>query len=271
MLAQATAPPPPRVLRIYREDVKPGMAAAHARLEAGWPRAFAKAGYTSHYVGMTSISGPNEAWFVEPHQSYAALEKSIVDIEKNPVLSAELDKLSADDSAYISNGRSLIAVYNEELSRPSPDPFPLNRYVSVTTYRVRPGKAPDFTEFRRLIKSVNEKEKTSTYFLVYQVVSGAPSGTYLLLRGLKSLKELDPDPNQRTFAQLLGSDNQKKLNELSSNFMMSSEAILFQLSPKMSYPPKEFLAVDAPFWAPKATASATKVVRKDTKKIASNQ
>ena len=220
---------------------------------------------------MTSLSGPNEAWFIEPHQSYAALEKSIADIDNNAALTADLDKLALGDSAFISGARNMIAVYNEELSRQSPDPFPLNRFVSVTTYRVRPGKAAEFTEFRKLLKSVNEKEKTSNYFVIYQVMSGAPNGTYLLLRGLKSLKEMDPDPNRPTMAQLLGSDNQKKLNDLASSFMMSSESALFQLSPGISYPPKEFLAVDKAFWTPKPTASVAKVIKKEPKKIASNQ
>jgi hypothetical protein len=274
VLAQAP-PQPPRVLVIYREEVKSGMSAAHAKVEAGWPRAFARAGATNYYVGMTSRSGPNEAWFLEPHDSYAAFEKSNADIARNPQLSADLDKLSADDGAVTSGGRNLIAVYQEELSRQGTSPFPLNRYVSVTTYRVRPGKAPEFTEFRRLLKSVNESGKTSNYFVIYQVVSGAPSGTYLLLRGLKSLKELDPDPSQPTFAQLLGPDNQKKLNDLSASFLISSEAALFELKPGMSYPPKEFLAVDSAFWAPKATPAKTvKVVtnlKKEPKKVASAQ
>jgi len=274
VLAQAP-PPPPKVLVIYREEVKSGMAAAHAKVEVGWPRAFAKAGATNYYVGMTSRSGPNEAWFLEPHDSYAAFEKSFMDVAKNPQLSAELDRLSADDGAVTSGGRNLIAVYNEELSRQGTSPFPLNRYVSVTTYRVRPGKGPEFTEFRRLLKSVNESCKTSNYFVIYQVVSGAPAGTYLLLRGLKSLKELDPEPGQPTFAQLLGPDNQKKLNDLSASFLMSSEAALFELKPGISYPPKEFLAIDSAFWAPKAmpakTVKVATAVKKEPKKIASAQ
>jgi len=268
-------PAPPKVLVIYREEVKSGMSAAHAKVEAGWPKAFAKAGSTNYYLGMTSRSGPIEAWFLEPHDSYAAFEKSNADDARKPQLSAELDKLGVEDSALISGGRNLIATYQEEISRQGTSPFPLNRYVSVTTYRVRPGKAPEFTEFRRLLKSVNESGKTSNYFVIYQVVSGAPSGTYLLLRGMKSLKELDPDPGQPTFAQLLGPDNQKKLNDLSASFLISSESALFELKPGMSYPPKEFLAIDSAFWAPKAmpakTVKVATVVKKEPKKIASAQ
>ncbi|MEP7271538.1 MAG: hypothetical protein ABI882_08525, partial [Acidobacteriota bacterium] len=61
--AQTPAEPeaPPKVLRIIREHVKPGMGAAHAKIEAGWPHAFAKAASTNYYIGLSSLSGANDA------------------------------------------------------------------------------------------------------------------------------------------------------------------------------------------------------------------
>ena len=273
VLAQAPSQPaPPRVLRIYREEVKPGMTDAHNKLETGWPRAFARANSTDYYIAMTSLTGPNEAWFVEPMQSFETVETRLREQEKNQALTAELDKLGTSDGAYLSGSRGILALYNEELSRPGPDSFALNRYVLVTTYRVRPGKNPDFNAFRALIKSVNETEKTSTHFVIYNVTSGAPTGTFLLFRGLKSMKELDPAPNSRTFAQLLGPANQSKLNELAASFMISSESALFRFRPEMSYPPKEFLTIDGAFWGAKtAGASVTKVTKKEAKKAAGGQ
>ncbi len=260
-----TPEPPPRVIRVFREDVKHGMTAAHAKIEAGWPRAFAKANATNYYVALSSISGANEALFIEPHASYAAIEKVLSETEKNAVLTAELNKLAEEDSAVLNSSRTMIANINEELSRPSPHPFPTMRYVMVTTYRVRPGRGPDFTEFRNLIKSVNESGKTGSYFLVYQVTSGAPAGTYLMLRALKSLAELDPVPDRPTFGQLLGSDNQKKLNELAASALISSETAVFSLSPEMSYVPKEFIAVDAAFWGPKPKPASKSSAKKEAK------
>ena len=59
-----TSPSPPKVLRIYREEVKPGKVAAHEKVEVGWPQAFTKANYAVHYLAMTSMAGPYEAWFI---------------------------------------------------------------------------------------------------------------------------------------------------------------------------------------------------------------
>src|SRR5713226_7208291 len=62
-LAQEQAPSgPPKVLQIFREEVKPGKAPAHEKVEAGWPRAFANASSPTHYIAMVSVTGPSEAW-----------------------------------------------------------------------------------------------------------------------------------------------------------------------------------------------------------------
>src|SRR6188474_2808740 len=71
----AAPPPPPKVLQIFREVVKPGHSAAHATTEAGWPAAFSKANAPGNYIALTSVSGPNEAWFITGYDSFAAYEK----------------------------------------------------------------------------------------------------------------------------------------------------------------------------------------------------
>jgi hypothetical protein len=67
---------------VFREEVKPAKAAAHEKHEAAWPAAFAKANYSSHYVALTSVTGPNEAWFVEGQDSFAAIEKADKEIDE---------------------------------------------------------------------------------------------------------------------------------------------------------------------------------------------
>ena len=64
--AQEAAPSqaPPKVLQIFVESVKPGKGSAHEKVEPGWPAAFRKAKWPTHYLAMTSMSGPGEAWFL---------------------------------------------------------------------------------------------------------------------------------------------------------------------------------------------------------------
>ena len=48
----------PKFVHIFREQVKPGRAAEHAKWEAGWPAAFEKAKSPYHYIALQSITGP---------------------------------------------------------------------------------------------------------------------------------------------------------------------------------------------------------------------
>src|SRR5215216_2315294 len=89
LAAQAMAPPP--YLQIFQEQIKVGRAGAHLATESGWPRAFARAKIPNHYIGMTTIYGPPEAWFSGAAGSIAEIEQQNQAIEKAPGLSRELE------------------------------------------------------------------------------------------------------------------------------------------------------------------------------------
>ena len=78
-----TPQPPPKVLQIIREEVKPYMNAQHEKVETGWPAAQLKANWPYYALGLDSVSGPNEAWWLTGYESFAALEKNNKDFEKN--------------------------------------------------------------------------------------------------------------------------------------------------------------------------------------------
>src|ERR1039458_3049696 len=75
-IQEAAPAPVPKVLMVVREQIKEGREAAHAKAEEAWPRIFSKGNVTTHYVGMTAESGPSEAWFLEPYDSFGGMEKA---------------------------------------------------------------------------------------------------------------------------------------------------------------------------------------------------
>src|SRR5690242_18190208 len=89
-LAQGLPKTQPKLLTIIRESVKTGRNADHSKHEAGWPAAFEKAKSKDYYIAMTSLTGPNEAWYLVPAESHAAFGESMKQQDKDPVLSAEL-------------------------------------------------------------------------------------------------------------------------------------------------------------------------------------
>ena len=260
-LAQTSMPAPggpPKVIQIYREEVKPGKAAAHEKVEAGWPRAFAKANWPTHYLAMVSVTGPSEAWFLTGFDSLAAWEKDTRAVEKNTALTAELDQLSAKDGELLSGGRGLVTVYRDDLSYRASVNIGQMRYVYLTTVRVRPGHDIDFAEWNKIIRSAHEKADVPEHWAVFQVTLGMPAGTYLILQPLKSLTEVDdfPQTHGKAYQDATGDEGRKKLRELASAGILSYETNIFAFNPKMSYVSKETAAADPDFRTPKPKAAA---------------
>ena len=253
-LAQAQAPAdpnaPPKMLQISREALKPGHGSAHDKTEAGWPAAFAKANYQNHYIAISTVSGPNEMWFLSGWDSYAAFEKDLKETEKNAALSADLARLSQADGEHLTSNSSLFATLRDDLSYRSSVKIPEMRYFVLTTYHVKPGRIAEFVAARKMIQGVHEKLNMDEHWATYQVSSGAPIGTFLLFLPIKSMDQLDAaqEMHGKAYNDALGEADQKKLGDLMNASIESSTNTLMAFAPKMSYPPKEWAVADA-FWA----------------------
>ena len=259
---------PPVLMRIYREEVKQGKNAAHEKVEMGFVRAFGKVGAT--YLGLDSISGPNEAWFLERHESYAALEKFIEAVDKTPGLAAELAQLDSQDGDLRAASRVIIATQNRGASYRVdlvPGRLPKARYMQVQIVRVRPGRQADYLATVRAGNAAQEKMKNEQPRVIYNVTSGMPTPTYLIFTLRASLAALDPPatPPAMTFPQAMGGDEAMAKNARAlSESVISTENLLFRINPKMSRMPKEVVDADKDFWAPKPKAAAPAAAAKKT-------
>ena len=90
----------PSLISIVREEVKTGHNAMHSAYEAGWPAAFARAKSPNFYLAMVAITDPNEAWYITPYATNAALGESMKLESDNKALSADLARLQKGDAAY---------------------------------------------------------------------------------------------------------------------------------------------------------------------------
>jgi hypothetical protein len=267
-LAAQEPPPPPKVLQIYREEVKPGKGPAHEKIEAGWPRAFAKANWPNHYLAIVSLTGPSEAWFASGYDSFAAWEKNQTEMDKNPALKAEDDRLVEKDGELLSGGRGLVETYREDLSRNPNVDLSKVRYFRISTFRVRPGHDSDFSDAVKIVKGAYDKIGFPVAWATYQVSAGMPGPTYVVWIPMRSLAESDAAMQaSKALMEAEGEDGQKALKKAASDGYVFVETNIFSVSPGMSYPPKEFVAKDPAFWAPKpAPAPAKKEAAKPAEK-----
>lgn len=250
------AMPAPKLIQIYREIVKPGHTMAHEKTEAGWPKAYKASKAPAHYLAMTTITGPSEAWFTSGFDSYEAMEKQMKAERAEASLSAELARLSAADGEHLEGWRSFTARFREDLSLRPPLNIGSYRYMTVVTIRVRPGLQAKFVEARKAIKAAHEKAGLKDYYSIFEVNSGMVAPTFLLFIPMKSLKDADDGValHQLPAYQeaLGGEDGNKKLAELSAAAIISNESTILEFSPKMSNPPDNYAkGGNADYWSPK--------------------
>jgi len=262
--AQQPAPMgPPKVLSIFREEIKAGRGAAHEKLETGYVRAFQKAKWPVNYLAMTIVAGGTDEWFVSAYDSFAAMEKDRQDTQKNAQLTADFERLDGMDAEFRTGQRSIICVLNEALTYGGNFDVSQMRYFSVTTVRVRPGHDQEYQEARRLIAEAVKKANPNAHSVLYSVTAGMPGGTYLIFTPRKSLAELDPNPAVgRAVQEALGEENATKRQKLLADSVISTETSIYAFSPRMSYVSKEWVKTGGEYWAPKPPPPPKPVAKK---------
>ena len=246
VLAQGLPTTQPAFLRIIREEVKLGRGAEHAKLEAGWPAAFERAKSPDYYLAMDSLTG-SEAWFVQPAASYSAMGEAMAR-EQDPALSGELDRLRRADGDLISGLRTIELRARPDLSRGTYPDIGKQRFWEITVFRMRPGGGSVFAEVAKMYGSASEKAGRTIGYRVYEVTAGMPTPTFFVFSSVASFADFD---------KLLAEDEATLKASTPDAFkafdekLMNSETYRMQLSPQMSYVPKEVRESDPAFWMPK--------------------
>jgi hypothetical protein len=264
LLPAQNAHQPPKFLLIVREDIKEGKGAAHEQSESRFMRAAAAAKFPANILGLNSITGTAQAWFLEAYDSFESIEKSRAAMH-NP----ELGTLDALDGEFRSGSRSLIAIYRPDLSfhgQQLMQTLPKMRYFNVITMRARPDHEQDFAELGKMAVAAFEHSMEEQPMATYQIVSGAPNGTYIFLEPFASLKTLDAAPERsHNMFQAMGDDGVKRFTKMAGEAIAQTETLLFAIDPKMSYVSPQIIAGDPAFWAPAEPSKDAKSTGKRSK------
>ena len=257
----AAAPPPPPVVVIYREEVRPGRTAAHAANESAWAAAYLKGGAPQQWLGMTSVAGPTEAWFISGYPSYEAFQKSEDAIEGHATLAADGDKFSAVDGDLVNRTSTIVAAYRPALSYRAEVKLPEMRYMQVDIVRVKAGFDRDFRAAWRQIAEAHTKAQMDEHWAVYEVDAGAQDLTFFFFYPRKALAEIDksgPMHAAAAYRDAIGENGRLEQREMFQRSLESSQTLIFKFRPAMSVLSKEWTDVDPSFWTPKPAAPVKK-------------
>ena len=251
LLGQGTMPPPP-LIQLVREEVKPGHGAAHAATESAWTQIMAKGKSTDHYIGMTSMTGSSEALFFMGYASYADYEAKQNEFDANPAAKAEVEKISREDGEHLTSIRTWLGSYRKDLSYGPDVVISRMRYFRVRTFRVKQGQNKAFEAGVKTALAAYEKSRYPASFAFYQITAGTGGPTYMVFRPMKSLAEMDAaEVAEKAFQEALGEAGQQAMTKTFADTVNSVENQLYSFSPKLSYPGPKTVAGDPAFWTVK--------------------
>jgi len=262
--AQEVMLTPPKILTITREVVKTGKSAAHEKWEQGFPKAYAKAKWPTHYLAMTAITGENRVLFMSAYDSMAAWEADALAQNRNAELSATNETLGTKDGEFLTESKTAVFKFMPELSYQPEVPLAGVRGFVLEAQVVKLGHGRHYEEIRKMVKAAHEKAGVNEHYSVYHVSAGAPSGLYLIFFPMKGLAEIDQSEaaHGQAYKDAVGDEGRNKLTDFAKEGLESSETELFVFSPKMSYVSKEWVDTDPEFWAPKPAPAAKPAAEK---------
>jgi len=238
--AQAPSDPPP-IVELVR---KPGNAATAIR-----PYSAARAAV--NVVGMTAMTGLPETWLLEAHYSYASVEDTDRALDAAGAFNASGSQSGGGQDDVLAPAHTLLLRYQPDLSY-RPDQairlFPRARYFHVTTYRIRSGSDADFQHMVDLRRASLDSINLDRPDIAYDVISGAPSGTYIFFAPIVSLRAMDEGvPNMPVYAQGLA-EARAKAKAATSPADISREHLILRVEPRLSYVSDSFAEADRELW-----------------------
>lgn len=246
--AQSMPTTQPKFLVIYRETIKTGRAAEHARWESGWPAAFERAKSKYNYLAIASLTGPQEVWYLAPFADQAAYGQSLAD-ENDPALGAELERLSKGDAEFVEDLTQMQVVAMPELSHGAFPDLAKVRFYEITTFRVRPGHYEAWVAATKAYKSAASRSAPNASWRTYSVAAGAPGGTFLVFSSVGAFSEFDAmaAADDATWKNMTKEES-AALQSFSKEGLISTVTQRFRVAPGMSYVDAATKAKDPAFW-----------------------
>jgi hypothetical protein len=268
--AQEASGPPP-VITISREEVKVGRMAANEKVAAGYAALASRTSQPSHWIGLVPLTGDeNVSLFLSPYASFAAYEasNSAWEAMATATAKAEMDQLDRQSAEVQNSWHTWLARHRADLSyRPhSVKEVAQSRYFAINSVRLKPGRAPDYIDYIKALNVAREKANVDVHTAVYQVVGGAPTGTFLTFTTYRSLKEIDDgfgraDADQKAVDAALGGPTVvERRRQLIAEIVAEGQVNLYAMNPRMSRPPDQLAAADPDFWTPKPAAAGAKAL-----------
>jgi hypothetical protein len=258
---------PPNMLVLVHQEYRLDKQGERQKLEVAISRACEHLDVPNDWIDLESISGPTEALFFDPFDSFEQMDTAVADWPRIYAAHPELGRAQEELRSLVASERTIIAVRRDGLGyRPQSIDFSKARFLRVLEVRLNPGHESDFVEAFRILSAAYEKIKADTPWVVYQVNVGMPSPAFLVFMPLRALKQNDDLLNWRkSLREAEGEDAVHQTEQIAREAYAGTESNLYAISPETSHVSKDFADGDPDFWSPHRPAAPKPPPRKPAK------
>ena len=149
------------------------------------------------------MSGQPEVWWVTTHTGLDTWGKTSTYAE--PTYTGQLNKIAVEDGEHITG---VIQTQAEAVPQASYGQFPdvkTVRVFSILTVQTRPGGEAAFTDIAQRYAAMMKAKDVPTSWRSYQVVSGAPTGTFLVFSSFPSWEAVEANREATAAAMSMAS------------------------------------------------------------------
>jgi hypothetical protein len=242
----------PAMLWANCQTAKAGKQMVHDQAEAAWARAAERIPGLPAARAVQAVTGlPVTCWLANV-ASFAEVEKTYGAMMSDANYAAAVPAFVGGSAEYIEAGagsvRGTVAIRIPELDAGTPVPPLERRFLSWTTWQIRPGQEELFTRAAAAYKTACERVKAPCRWAVYAAYAGAPTGTYWVLNPLRTLAELDAILPEEGKVMAGATPAERKLfEEFFAKAVVSSTTQMYTYNPKLSILSPAARGND-PFW-----------------------
>jgi len=131
LMTAVYAQQPPQTLFVHRDFLKPGSDNAYRPIEDDGARICVDLGCPHPYVGMESLTGPKEAWWLNGFESPAELKQVAADYQKNTRLMVALAEITRRKQDLVGEPVEVVLTYQPKLSRGAPWSLGHSRFLVI--------------------------------------------------------------------------------------------------------------------------------------------
>jgi hypothetical protein len=250
---------PPNILMVETDNIKAYSTTPYDKVAADYITVAKKANLPGIVIAMEAMSGANRAQYLFTYDSFEQMQ-TYEDIGmKDATATAAFAHLDSLEAPYVTEVHNVIWHYRDDLSNnAAAADVPHCRYWETITFHIKPGHDQQFEDLMKIVQATYLKIGANISWATFESEMGA-TDTYNVFIPMKSLKEEDEGlTRDKAFMAALGADGTHHMDDVARDAYASVEDTLWEVNPKTSYVPKEWVAANPDFWAPKPAAAAAK-------------